>query len=61
MKNFKKLSDFFIDLKLSRIQKDQVWILANGEDIVWIVGLRIDERYKITPQTKRILEIKWQQ
>jgi len=61
MKNFKKLSDFFIDLKLSRIQKDRAWILANGQDIVWIVGLRIDDRYKITPQTKNILEIEWKQ
>lgn len=60
MKHFKKLSDFFIDLKLSRIQKEKVWILANGEEIVWIVGLRIDERYKVTPQTKHILEIRWE-
>ena len=61
MKNFKKLSDFFIDLKLSRIHKDRLWILANGQDIVWIVGLRIDDRYKLTPKTKRVLEIHWEQ
>ncbi|MDR1602586.1 MAG: tRNA lysidine(34) synthetase TilS [Tannerella sp.] len=51
----KKLSDYFIDHKLSHIQKDQVWLLCNGEDIVWIVGERIDERYKITGTTKNAL------
>ncbi|HOK52557.1 MAG TPA: tRNA lysidine(34) synthetase TilS [Bacteroidales bacterium] len=58
MKNFKKLSDFFIDLKLSRLQKERTWLLTNGDEIVWIVGIRIDERYKITPQTKHVIEIR---
>ncbi|MCX7987149.1 MAG: tRNA lysidine(34) synthetase TilS, partial [Bacteroidales bacterium] len=40
MKYYKKLSDFFVDNKLSRIQKERTWILANGEDIVWIIGYR---------------------
>ncbi|MGC8802806.1 MAG: tRNA lysidine(34) synthetase TilS [Bacteroidales bacterium] len=61
MKHFKKISDFFIDLKLSRIQKERIWILANGEEIVWVIGLRIDERYKISSNTKHILEIRWEE
>jgi tRNA(Ile)-lysidine synthase len=61
MNNFKKLSDFFIDLKLSRIHKSRIWILANGKDIVWVVGHRIDERYKITSQTNNVLEIIWEE
>ena len=57
MRGFKKLSDFFIDSKLSIPEKENVRIIANGEQIVWIVGHRLDDRYKITPQTKTILRI----
>jgi len=57
MSGFKKISDFFIDSKLSIPEKENVWILANGEQIVWIIGQRLDDRYKITSDTKRILKI----
>ncbi len=60
MKNFKKLSDYFIDNKLSIFDKENVWILANGEEIVWVIGYRIDERYKITSQTQHVMEIVWE-
>ena len=52
MKGTKKLSDFFIDQKLSIIDKENQWLLCSGNDIVWIVGRRIDDRYKLTPQTE---------
>lgn len=58
MKGMKKLSDFFVDEKFSLSDKERTWILANGEEIVWIVGVRLDDRYKITPGTKNILELK---
>ena len=58
MIGIKKLSDFFIDLKLSVIEKEKIWILLSGTEIIWILGKRIDNRYKITPETKNILEIK---
>lgn len=58
MNNFKKLSDFFVDEKCSLIEKENCWLLINGEDIVWVVGRRIDNRYKITSKTKTIIEIK---
>ena len=57
MKGFKKVSDFFIDSKLSLPEKENVWILANGEQVVWIIGHRLDDRYKITTATKHILKL----
>ncbi|MGV8826919.1 MAG: tRNA lysidine(34) synthetase TilS [Breznakibacter sp.] len=58
LNGFKKLSDYFIDKKIRRDQKEQMWILLSGNDIIWLVGERIDDRYKITAKTKNILEIK---
>ena len=58
MNKLKKLSDFFIDNKLSIIEKQQLWLITSGVQIVWIVGLRIDDRFKITSKTKNILEIR---
>lgn len=54
---FKKLSDFFINEKYSLIQKENLWLLISNSDIIWIVGKRMDNRYKVTQNTKRILEI----
>jgi tRNA(Ile)-lysidine synthase len=59
MKNKKKLSDFFSDNKFSIVEKSNTWILCSGNKIIWIVGHRIDNRFKITPSTHTILEIKW--
>jgi len=57
MANLKKVSDFFIDNKLSLIEKGNIWILASENKIVWIVGKRIDDKFKITNKTKQIFEI----
>jgi tRNA(Ile)-lysidine synthase len=57
MKNKKKLSDFFINEKYSLLQKQQTWILFSGEDIVWIIGERIDDRFKITEATQQVCKI----
>jgi tRNA(Ile)-lysidine synthase len=53
----KKLSDFFIDLKYSKFDKENQWLLCSGNDIVWIIGKRIDDRFKIIPGTKKVLRI----
>jgi len=57
MNGFKKISDFFIDSKLSLPEKENVWILANGEQVVWIIGYRLDDRYKITSGTRNIIKL----
>ena len=54
MKKFKKLSDFFIDSKFSIIDKQEQWLLCSDVDIVWLVGCRIDERYKLETNTKKV-------
>ena len=55
--DLKKLSDFFVDSKLSLSEKEKVWIVANGEQIVWIIGYRLDDRYKITTATNQVLKL----
>jgi len=57
MTHRKKISDFLIDNKISVGEKDLVTVIEAGGEIVWVVGHRIDNRYKITPQTKNVLSL----
>lgn len=58
MNNFKKLSDFFISNKIPLTEKNKIWLLVNAnEEIIWVVGKRIDDRFKVSPDTKSILKL----
>lgn len=57
MNGWKKLSDYFIDQKFSVPQKQEAWLLADNENIIWIIGHRLDDRFKVTETTKNILRI----
>ncbi|MCF8391289.1 MAG: tRNA lysidine(34) synthetase TilS [Bacteroidales bacterium] len=59
MQGMKKLSDFFINSKLSIPEKEKLWILASGNQIVWIIGHRIDDRYKVTSEAEMVLRINY--
>jgi len=57
MKQRQKVSDFFINNKLSMLEKEHSWLLVSGEDIVWIVGQRMDNRFRLTDATKEAVEV----
>jgi tRNA(Ile)-lysidine synthase len=55
MSHHKKISDFLIDQKISMADKDLVTVLESSGEIIWVVGHRVDNRYKITSHTKQAL------
>jgi len=55
MKGSKLLSDFFVDQKFTEWQKQNVWLLVSADgDILWVVGYRIDDRYKVVAETNSV-------
>lgn len=58
MKGTKKIKDFFIDEKIAKNIRDTIPLICSGKDVMWIIGYRISEKYKIDNNTKNILSIK---
>ena len=57
MKGTKKISDFLTEQKVAAHDKSNFLVLTNNETIVWVVGLRISEKFKLTENTKRVLKL----
>ncbi|SNZ00119.1 tRNA(Ile)-lysidine synthase [Flagellimonas pacifica] len=57
MQGKKKISKFFKDEKMDVLSKEKQWLLCSGNNIVWVIGKRLDERFKVDDSTKTILKI----
>ena len=57
MSGHKKVSDYLIDHKVAIPEKKRQFVLTSGDNIVWLIGRRVDDRYKITPRTENVLKI----
>lgn len=53
----KKLKDYFIDCKIPKEKRDEILLLADGSHIIWVVGYRISEHYKVNQNTKTVLRV----
>ncbi|MFB0997850.1 MAG: tRNA lysidine(34) synthetase TilS [Flavobacteriales bacterium] len=53
----KKISDYLIDEKISRIEKEKTYVLISNDEIVWLVGQRISDNYKVSAATNKVLNI----
>ncbi len=54
MKKKKKIARILIDQKVSAVDKEKIWVVESNKKIVWLVGIRIDERFKVVPNTQQI-------
>ncbi|NDV96257.1 tRNA lysidine(34) synthetase TilS [Dysgonomonas sp. 521] len=57
MKGKKKVSDYFTDRKYSLFEKEEAWLLCSGDNIIWVIGERSDERCKVDQSTKEVIRI----
>jgi len=57
MSQQKKISDFLNDQKIPLNLKNKVWVLCSGDHIAWVVGLRVDNRFRITDRTRKVYQL----
>ncbi len=57
MQGSKKISDYLNDIKINSFEKKEQLVLENAGSIVWVIGKRLDDRFKLTPNTKKVLKI----
>ncbi len=57
MSKSQKVKAFFVNQKIARLQKSQIPIVCNGNEIVWIVGFRLDDRYKVEENCKKVFKL----
>lgn len=54
----KKLQDFFVDCKVPRLERRRTPLITSGDEIAWVVGHRIDDRFKVTPASRTVAKIR---
>ena len=57
MQGSKKISDYLNDIKINSFEKKEQLVLENKGNIVWVIGKRLDDRFKVTPNTKKVLKL----
>lgn len=60
MGHTQKVSDFLTNAKVPHEERSKVYVLTSAEKIAWLVGYRIDERFKVLPTTRKVYSIRWQ-
>ncbi|MBV9119974.1 MAG: tRNA lysidine(34) synthetase TilS, partial [Chloroflexi bacterium] len=60
MRGFKKLQDFFVDEGIPAARRDCIPLVCDGDSIVWVAGMRIDDRYKVTSSSSSVLRLWFQ-
>ncbi len=59
LNGYKKVSDILVDEKVSRFEKERQYVLVAGEDIVWLCGIRLDNRFRVQDDTQQVAKLFW--
>lgn len=58
MKGFKSVRNYLRDKKFSRFEKERQWVVCDGDRIVWLVNERVDNRFRVMPETRLVIKMK---